>query len=220
MVNALMLLLPAAIGFALSPIPIVQMILVLLSKRSETNGVLFLICIALPAFAVPMLSAGGLAAATHEDSGMSDPKAWILVAFGAVFLTMALRNIANRHDTSVPKAFSAIENMGPAGVVALSAGATVLNPKNLVILLGAGTVAASTGLSAGSLAITLAIFAVLATLPFSIAVGYVVLGGEASTRRMQRVKQWLLANNRLMMAAVLGVLGAAMIAKALAALLT
>lgn len=214
MFAALMLLLPAAVGFALSPIPLVEMILVLLSKRSRSNGLVFLVCIAVPVFVVPMLSATGLASSTGGQKGMSGVKAWVVLSIAVLLLLMAVRNFVNRNDTSVPKVFAAIENMGPAGVVALSTGATILNPKNLVILLGAGAVAAETGLSTGALAITLILFTVLATLPFIVAVGYVLFGGRAAAERMQRVKQWLLVNNRLMLAVVLGVLGAVMAARA------
>lgn len=218
MLATVMLLLPAAVGFALSPVPLVEMILVLLSKRAKSNGVLFLICIAVPVFVVALLSATGLTSATHGEKGTSDVKAWIMLVFGLLLLFMAYRNFANRRDESVPKVFATIENMGPAGVVGLSAGATVLNPKNLVILLGAGAVAAESGLPTGQLIAALAVFTVVATLPFSAAVAYVQLGGDSAARQMQRAKQWLLAHNRMLMAVVLGVLGAVMTANALSAL--
>lgn len=220
MLTAVLLLLPAAIGFALSPIPLVEMILVLLSRRSKSNGLVFLICIAVPVFAVAMLSATGLAAGTRGEKGISDLKAWIMLSLATLLLLMAFRNFVRRRDTSVPKVFAAIENMGPSGVAALSAGATILNPKNLVILLGAGAVAAETGLPTGQLLIALLLFTGLATLPFSVAVGYVLLGGDTAARRMQRVKRWLLTHNRLIIAIVLGVVGAVMAAKALTALVT
>lgn len=220
MLAAVLLLLPAAIGFALSPIPLVEMILVLLSKRSRTNGLVFLVCIAVPVFVVAMLSATGLAAAGRGEKGMSDVKAWIMLSVAGLLLLMALRNFLHRRDRSVPAVFAAIENMGPAGVVALSSGATVLNPKNLVILLGAGAAATETGLSGARLAFALLLFTVLATLPFSLAVGYVLVGGESAARQMQRIKGWLLVNNRLMMAVVLALVGAGMAVKPLTVLLT
>lgn len=219
MIATVLLLLPAALGFAMSPVPLVEMILVLLSKRSRINSLVFLVCIAVPVFVVPMLSATGVASGTRGQQGTSHVKEWIVLGFAILLLFMAFRNFVDRCDTSVPKIFAAIDNMGPGGVVALSSGATVLNPKNLVILLGAGAVAAESGLPTGQLIVVLIVFTVLATLPFSLAVGYVLFGGDAVAGRMQRVKEWLLTNNRLIMAVVLGVLGVVMASRSLSVLL-
>lgn len=219
MVETLPLLLPAAIGFALSPIPLVEMILVLMSKRPKSNGLVFLAAIALPVFAVPLLSAEGVVAGSHGQAGASPVKSVILLLVGALLLTMAARNFANRRDKSVPKMFAAIDDMGPLGVVALSGGATIFNPKNLVLLLGAGAIAGASALPIGQLLAVLGVFTAVAMLPFSLAVGYVALGGPAAAERMQRVKQWLLDNNRMVLAVVLGLLGLIMTAKAVASLL-
>ena len=43
--TAVVQLIPVALGFALSPIPLVEMVLVLFSRRALTNGLVFLGCI-------------------------------------------------------------------------------------------------------------------------------------------------------------------------------
>lgn len=219
MSDTLLLLLPSALGFAMSPIPLVEMILVLLSKQARKNAPLFLACIALPVFVIPVLSAEGLAAGSQGRAGGSELKSWIFLAIGALLLTMAVVNFVNRKDKSVPKVFAAIDNMGPAGVVGLSGGATLFNPKNMVVLLGAGAIAGAAGLSIGQLTAVLGVFTLIATLPFSLAVAYVILGGDTAATQMQRIKQWLLDHNKMTMAIVLGVIGISMTAKAVAALL-
>jgi len=120
---------------------------------------------------------------------------------------IAWRNFRARHSESVPKVFGKIEGMGPLAVILLSGGVTIANPKNLVILLGAGSVVGKQGLSAAPLALTLAIFTIIATAPFLAMVGYLAVGGTAATRNLERWRQWLLRNNHLIMAIVLAALG-------------
>jgi hypothetical protein len=69
------------------------------------------------------------------------------------------------------------------------------NPKNLVILLGAGSVAGKQGLPAGQLALTLALFTLIATAPFLVMVGYLALGGKSAAQNLERWREWLLRNN-------------------------
>ena len=48
---------PVAFGLAPSPISLVEMVLVLFSRRALTNGVVFLACIMAPVFLIPFLVA-------------------------------------------------------------------------------------------------------------------------------------------------------------------
>jgi hypothetical protein len=218
--EALLQLLPAAIGFALSPIALVEMILVLLSKKAKSNGLLFLVCIMIPVFAVPLLGAMGISAAsTATESAPAAWVGWLILGFGLLLALMAWNNFKNRHDASVPKVFDTIENMGTGAVMFLSAGVTIINPKNLVVLLGAGSTVAALGLTGSELLLAIAIFTVVATLPFSIIVAYMFLGGEKAAQRVQIWKAWLLSHNRLIMAIVLGLLGLVMIGKGLTAVM-
>ena len=89
----------------------------------------------------------------------------------------------------------------------LAGGVTILNPKNLIILIGAGAVAGKQGLSTVELVLALVIFTVIATSPYLVMTGYVLLGGPRAHEAVQRWKDALLRNNHLIMAIVLGVLG-------------
>ena len=205
--TAVVQLIPVALGFALSPIPLVEMVLVLFSRRALTNGLVFLACIMLPVFVIPFLGAAGQDAAATTASERSTTQGVILIVVAAALLVIAWRNFRARHSTSIPKVFGKIEGMGPLAVILLSGGVTIANPKNLVILLGAGSVAGQQGLPAAQLAVTLAIFTIIATAPFLVMVGYLAFRGTAATRNLDRWRQWLLRNNHLIMAIVLAVLG-------------
>lgn len=211
-------LLPTAIGFALSPIALVEMVLVLFSRRARTNSLIFLAAIMVAVFVIPFLGASGAEAATSSTTSRSTTEAVVLLIVAALLAALAWRNYRHRRDTSVPAMLAKIDGMGPAAVLVLSAGVTLANPKNLVLLLGAGAVAAKQGLSAAGLAGTLAIFTIVATSPFVAMVAYLRLGGRGSQQRLEQWKEWLLRNNRLIVAVVLAVLALALASQGLRAL--
>jgi hypothetical protein len=75
--------------------------------------------------------------------------------------------------------FGAIAEMGPIPVFVLAVGVTVFNPKNLAMLLGAGANAGGSGASTAEIVVVLVLFTLLATSPFIVAVGMLVLVGQA-----------------------------------------
>jgi hypothetical protein len=212
-------MLPAAVAFALSPAALVEMILVLLSKRARTNSIVFLVAVVFPVFAVPFLGAAGMSATESSDSSRSTTEGLVLLVLAGLLALLAARNFGRRRDSTAPAIFDRITDIGPVAVLLLAPGVTVLNPKNLMVLLGAGAVAGRHALSTTELAVAVGAFAVFATLPFLVVVGYVQLGGEAATASLVRWREWLMRHNRLIMAAVLGVLAVVLAAQGLAAVL-
>jgi hypothetical protein len=214
-------LIPAAIGVALSPAGIIELILVLLSKRAKLNGIVFLLTLWAGVFVVPLVGAFVVDAVTSDDgSAPSATKGWVLLFLGALLLLLAFRNFRNRRDTSEPKVFGAIAEMGPFPVFVLAVGVTVFNPKNLAMLLAAGTNAGGSGASTAEIVVALVLFTLLATSPFIVAVGMLVLGGEGAEAGLVRMKEWLIEHNRLIMAIVLAVLGLVLVGQAIPAIVS
>lgn len=214
MTETLLTLVPIAIGFAISPIAIAELIMVLFSRRSRVNAIAFIIALLIGVAAATLVGLVGVSLAAGGESSVAG---WVLVALGAILLLFAARNVARRADRSVPKVLSAIENMGPGPVVVLALGISLFNPKNLPVLLGAGDTIGSAGLTTVQTIVALVVFIVLATLPFLAAAAYRLLGGASSEATLERFRVWLLHHNRLIMGVVLAVLGVAFVAKGLAA---
>lgn len=210
---------PAAIGVALSPAGIVQLILVLLSNRAKVNGAVYLATVMATVFLIPVIGAFAVEVTTDESTDQpSTVKGVVLVALGALLLLVAVKNWRNRADTSVPAVFDTIARMGPGAVFVLAVGVACFNPKNLLMLLAAGADAGASGQSTAAIVGALAIFTVIATLPFSLAVGYMFVGGAKATVGLERLRNWLTGHNRMIMAIVLGVLAVAILAKGIGAL--
>src|SRR5262249_18880527 len=110
-------LLPSAVGVALSPLPIVAVILMLETPKARANG---------PAFAfgwvvglvlvsvIVLLVAGG---ADDPDSASSDTVNWLQVVLGVVFIVMALRQSRSRPRTGeqheTPKWLATVDRLTP-----------------------------------------------------------------------------------------------------------
>ncbi len=219
MVEVFLGILPAAFGVALSPIGIIEMILVLFSRRARINGPVFLATVVASVFVLPAIGAFALDLATKESSDQpSTAKGWILLGVGILLLVVAFNSWRNRADRSMPKVLDTISNMGPKAVAFLAVGVAALNPKNLIVLLSAGTEAGASGASTGAIVIALGLFPLVATAPFSLAVGYMLFGGEAARVRLDALREWLTKNNKLIMAVVLAILGAVLLAQGIAAI--
>src|SRR6266702_4805398 len=92
MENVIGNILPQAIGVAISPVPIIAVILMLFSQRARLNGPLFLLGWVL---ALAIISAVAYVLADQGDvatsTGASDTVAWGKIVFGVLFLLLAGR---------------------------------------------------------------------------------------------------------------------------------
>lgn len=204
MTQTLAVLLPIAIGFAISPIPIIELILVLVSKRRVVNTLAFVVTL--------VIGALGAQAAGSEASGSSMVTTIIIAALGLLLLAIGVQNWRNRADHSAPKVLSTIQAMGPLPVAVLAIGIALFNPKNLPLLLTAGQTVAETespllwGIG----------FVVVASAPYLLVAAYALLGGKPAQDRLDRMRVWLVSRNRFIMGVLCTVLGILMVAKALA----
>jgi hypothetical protein len=209
-------LIPAAAGVALSPVPIIELILVLFSNRRGPNSVAFVVSlIALTAAAVALGVAGQQP--TESSAGETSKGAAVgMLVLGLVLVAVGVKNWHNRAERSEPKVFAKIADMGPGAAAFLGLGATFLNQKNAVLLIAAGqTIGASTS---GSKLIIGAAFVLIATLPYTAAVGYALLAGEHARTRLDAARAWLISHNRAIMGVLCAVLGALLVGKALASI--
>ena len=138
--QAIALLAPVAFGVALSPIPVAEFLLILLSRRARTNGLVFVVTSLVLLTVVPLVAALTLEVSTDTaSSAPSTARSWIFVVLGLILLLLAARKFRQRDKEKVPAVFDKIAGMGPGAVLVLVPGATVLDPKNLALLLSAGS---------------------------------------------------------------------------------
>jgi protein-S-isoprenylcysteine O-methyltransferase Ste14 len=87
-----------AVGVAISPVPIIAVILMLFSARAKVNGPMFLlgwvVALAVVSFAVYYFASD--ASDPSTNSGASDAISWGKVVLGTLLLVLALRSWRNR----------------------------------------------------------------------------------------------------------------------------
>lgn len=204
-------LLPAALAVALSPIPIVAVVLVLSAPRARTAGPAFaagwVVGLVAVSVAVLVLVAPG-AGDPGEDAGVG----WLKVAVGLLFLAMAAKQWRKRpRDGAAPEApawMATVDDAAPARAALLGLALSAANPKNLALTLTAAASIADAGLDAGDEAIATAAFVVVGSLSVGGAVLFQLVAGHRAARPLAAVKRFMSDNNATIMMVVLLLLGA------------
>lgn len=206
-------LLPLALGVAISPIPIIAVILMLLAPRAKGASVGFLVgwlAGIVVAIVVFLLLAGGVAG----DSTGDDPSAvvsWIRIALGALFVLLATRQWRGRPrggaEPSLPGWLQAIDKVTPAKALGLGFLLAAINPKNLAMAIAAGVAIGSAGLPGGEQAVTVVVYVVIAASTIAVPTIAYLVAPDRMQRPLDGLKSWLETNNATVMAVLLVVIG-------------
>jgi hypothetical protein len=210
MMEALLNMLPSAIGVAISPVPVIAVILMLMSKRAASNGLAFLVgwILTLTAIGLIMLGVG-----TPNDSagGGNAAMDWIKLAVGVLFLLMAVSNWRGRprpgHPSKMPKWMSSIDRVQWPFAFVLAVLLAGLNPKNLgLAIAGIGSIAEA-DLPGADPYLALAAFVGIASLSLALPLLYYFFAGARARQTLLGLKGWLAHHNAVIMAILLLVLG-------------
>jgi hypothetical protein len=210
--------LPLAVGVAVSPIPIIAVILMLFSRRARANGLLFLLgwVLALAAVASVAYSLAD-SANVATSSSASDTVSWGKIGLGLLLLALSRRRWAKRpapgETPTMPKWMTGIDTLAPGRAFVLGVLLAGVNPKNLALTLAAATGLAQLGVGGGDAVTGIVVFVVVASLTIAVPVAYRLLGGEPARAKLDELQQWLGANNATVMTVLLLVFGVDLVAK-------
>ncbi|SDR91011.1 GAP family protein [Microterricola viridarii] len=214
-------ILPLALGIAISPIPIIAAILMLLSPRARSTSVGFLL-----GWVLGIIVAVGVftllsSVLPEKDPDASQPIAgWIKIAIGALLLLLALKQWRGRpregEQAALPGWMSAIDSMTAVRAAGLGFVLSAVNPKNLLMAAGAGVIVGSAGLDGGAIVLSLAIFVVIAAASVAVPVIAYLVAAPAMEAPLERLRVWLQQNNSTVMAVLLLVIGVVMVGKGIA----
>jgi threonine/homoserine/homoserine lactone efflux protein len=205
-------LLPAAVGVALSPVPIIAVILMLATPRARSNGPAFAVGWVLGLVVVSvivLLVAGG---ADDPDSATSSGISWLKVAVGLLFLVMAAGQWRGRpapgEEASMPSWMATIDTFTPVRSLLLGAALSGVNPKNLALTGAAAASIAQAGLSGGDSALAVTVFVVVGSLTVAGPVLFYVVAADRAAGPLASTKDVMAQHNAVIMMVVLLVLGA------------
>ncbi|MGX6509430.1 GAP family protein [Rhodococcus sp. SJ-2] len=209
--------LPLAVGVAISPIPIVAVILMLLSRNARATSSGFGV-----GWVVGILAVTGIAivlsgSATPDDGGGSST-GWIKVALGLLLIFLAFKQWRSRADTTPPKWMQAIDQFTFIKAAGLGLVLSAVNPKNLLLCASAGVAIGTAGLSSGNATVVWLIFTVLAACSVLVPVIGYAFAADRLADSLDAAKNWLQANNHMVMALVLLIMGVTVVGKGLGGL--
>lgn len=215
--------LPLAIGVALSPIPIIAVVLMLGTARGSRNGPAFVIgwVVGLSLVgAIGLLVAGG--ADASEGGAPASWVSWLKIGLGLLLLAVAVRQWRGRPragaEPELPRWMQTIDRFTPARAAAIGFALSAVNPKNLLLAMAAAAAIAAAGVDAGEQAAALATFVIVATLGPALPVGIHLAMHERASRLLGELKDWMAAHNAAIMAAICLAMAAKLIGDAISGL--
>jgi Sap, sulfolipid-1-addressing protein len=208
--------LPLAIAVALSPVPIIAVVVLLTSSRARSLGPVFVL-----GWLLGLLVVGAIVLAVVGPSGAGSSGqrtrwvSWVLIVLGLLLLVEAVRRLRGRarkrEEAPLPAWIGAIDRLKPAA--ALGGGVVLggVRPKSFLLVVGGAAAIAQTGIAGGQQAIAYAVFAVIATIGVAVPVVIYFAMGERSAELLGRLKGWMRRNNAVILAVVLLVIGVTLI---------
>jgi threonine/homoserine/homoserine lactone efflux protein len=212
-----------AVGVALSPVPIIAVVLMLATPKGKVNGLAFLAgwIVGLAALGTIVL----LAASGGEASEAGAPSEWVSIleiGLGILLLGLAVKQWRGRPRgdaaPALPAWMKTIDTFTPARSAGIAVLLSAINPKNLILVVGAGAAIAQTGASGGDQAVALAVFTAIATLGVGTPVGIYLFMGERASKILGEMHDWMARENATIMAVICLIIGAKLIGDAITAL--
>ena len=217
MADAIGQVLSLGVGVSLSPVPIIAVVLMLGTPRARVNGPVFVLgwILGLAIVGVIVLAVAGGAGA--DDAG--EPATWVdwlKLVLGVLLLLVAVRQWRGRpragEDAPAAEVDADDRPVHARPLVRRSRRrSSGINPKNLLLTVGAAAAIAQAGLDTGEQAISLAVFILVGTLGPAAPVAIYFALGERATHLLDEMKAWMGANNTAIMAVLCLVIGAKLI---------
>jgi threonine/homoserine/homoserine lactone efflux protein len=212
-------MLPAAVGVAISPIPIIAVVLMLVSPRGRTNGPAYLL-----GQIVGVAGAGAIVLLIAGSAGASDggePQrwvSWLTLVLGGALLAMAAKQWRGRprgDDVPTPKWMETVDDFTP--VKALGAGVVLsaLNPKNLILTIAGMAAIVQAAIPANEEAAALAVFTAVGSIGVAVPVVMFFALGDRSRPLLDRLRTWMARYNAVIMSVLLLLIGAKLIGDAI-----
>jgi threonine/homoserine/homoserine lactone efflux protein len=153
------------------------------------------------------------------SSTASDSVSWGKIALGLGLLALARRNWRKRpapgEAAELPKWLATVESLSPVKAFWLAVVLAAVNPKNLILTVGAAAGLAQLGLSTSDAVVAIVVFVVIGSLTIVGPVLYALFGGQRARTTLDSAKSWLTTHNAAVMAVLFLVFGVDLIARGL-----
>lgn len=211
-------ILPLALGIAISPIPIIAAILMLLSPRARATSVGFLLGWILGIVVAVSVFTLLASVITPQDPDAAHPTQGVIrIVLGVLLLLLALRQWRGRpkpgEKIALPKWMAAIDKVTFPVAIGLGFLLSAVNPKNLLMAAGAGVEIGSAGLEVWPTVGVIAVFTVIAASTVLVPVIGYLIAADRLRAPLDALRGWLEKENAVIMSILLLVIGVVLIGK-------
>ncbi|MCS5734151.1 GAP family protein [Herbiconiux daphne] len=215
-------ILPLALGVALSSVPIVVMVLILLSPRGRWSSLTYLIGAVIGLLGLTTLFsaiATLLPPAPPEAKSPLIGTIEMLIGVGLLVLAAIRWRRGRRHEhnpaAGTPKWMSKVSSLGPIPSLGLGF-ILMLRPKNLLFTLAAGVAIGATGATFAEAVVGIAVFVVLGISTIAAPIIFAVADPARMRRPLEGTREWIERNSSTVTTVVLLVLGTVVVGSGLA----
>ena len=210
-------ILPTAVGIAISPLPIVAVVLMLVTTRGRVNGPAFLL-----GWVIGLASVGAVLFAVARDVDLSsrgiEPSRWVsgtTLIVGILLLFVALRQWRRRprkmDAVETPRWMEALDQFSPVKAATAGVGLSALNPKNLLLAVAGAATIAQVDIAGGRRLAAYVVFVMIATIGVGAPVVIYFGMGDRSRPLLDRLKNSMARRNAVIMAALFLIIGVRLI---------
>ncbi len=231
MASALFFDLVYALGVAISPTPVILVILMLFGVRGHMNALGYLLgwiigLVVLGVLIFALVTAGIIF--LNAESGIFRPSVQVLLAF--VLFWVAHRQwtkpVHADPDTDGPKWMGSVDKIlsrtdnaiAPERAFFLAIVMSAISPKNIALMIAAVLAFSQTDLETQDIVLLFVLFVVISSLTIGIPVAYALLKGDKAVESLNNWKVWLLTNSPRAAAILVGMLGLVMLLNGLSGL--
>jgi threonine/homoserine/homoserine lactone efflux protein len=214
--------LPLALGVAISPVPIIAVILMLLAPDARAASIAYLLgWVTGITVVVVVVTLVVDPVDSSEPGAPSTFSAVLTLVVGLLFLTLAARSWRHRpragQEPTMPSWMGAIAGVTPLKACGLGLLLSAANPKNLALGIAAGSAIGSGADDVTTAAVGVLTFVLVA----SASIAVPVIGNVVAEQRMRppldELRRWLTLHNSAVMSVLMLVLGVDSIGKGIAA---
>ena len=219
MLSTLSETLPFAIGVAASAVAVIALVLILQGSRALSSGLSFTLGWVL---GVGVVCAAGVAFGLAVSDDPARWTQWLRTLLGALLLVAAIRKWRQRvpsgEKPTPPKWMSGLQDSAPGKAAVLGFLLGGINPKNLMLTLGAAATLGASGLSSSELWITGFAYVVVASVTVLVPMGIYVLMRSKADELLANLGEWMKSNSDAITIVVLVIFGVKLLLGGLAGL--
>ena len=204
--------LPAALGVALSPFPVIGIVLMLAGRHGLRNGPLFAVGWVVGLTVVAALVVVVFGGADDPDSTSSAIADWSRVVVGAAMIVLGVRKWRGRprrgEDVEAPKWMASLDEVTAGKALVLGGLASGANPKNFMLAAAATTSMIEVGAHGSDLVIAVSVFVLVGSITVLGAVAARLVGGQWGISLLDSVREFMVDNTVVITVIILLILGA------------